>query len=162
MDPVERLSREVQHLRSALAESEMEEELHVNTLLRSVHTLKKEKIDLSLGLERETEFVLHRMGKEVRQAQTERDVALRAAGEARAEGAARVRACCCAWQQAMDAALAEAAAGPAQGALERLRAAVQATHADQLRRAAEAEAAAAAGGGGGSEPRPAAAQPSSM
>ena len=90
---IERLRTEVRSLRHALAESEMEEEAHVNTLLRTVHTLKREKVDVSSGMERENEFLLHRLSASVRKAQQERDEALAALAREQAAGAARVRAC---------------------------------------------------------------------
>ncbi len=118
---MERLQSEVLSLRKALAAGEMEEEGHVNTLLRTVSTLRKEKVDISAGMERETECLLHRLSRDIRQAQRERDEAVQRSRDSNA-----------AWQQAMEAALrAEGLPPDAQG---RLLAAVAAVHQSQQRR----------------------------
>jgi hypothetical protein len=108
VEAVIRLEDKVAQLRSALCESEVEEEQHVNALLKQVSKLKMEKVDLSGSVEKEHEFLYHRLSREVRTAEKEKDAAVRALAEKRRECEDTTRRCCDAWRAAMEEAISEA------------------------------------------------------
>jgi hypothetical protein len=108
VEAVIKLEDEVAQLRSALCESEVEEEQHVNALLKQVSKLKMEKVDLSGSVEKEHEFLYHRLSRDIRTAEKEKDAAVRALAEKRRECEETIRRCCDSWRAAMEEAISEA------------------------------------------------------
>ena len=92
----------------ALWEAGVEEDQPVNALLKQVAKLKMEKVDLAGSVEKEHEFLSHRLSRDIRTAEKEKDAAVRALVEKRRECEETTRRCWDSRRAAMEEAISEA------------------------------------------------------